>query len=75
MKRKAETDLSRYDWSRAVRGRHAEKARRSIRLVAIEPALFAHFGSAEAVNEALRALVAAAATVKRPAKKRRTARE
>ena len=71
MKKKAETDLSRYDWNQSSRGRHVEQARRSLPQVWIEPDLFAHFGSSEAVNTALRALVEAARTVKHPAKRAR----
>lgn len=75
--KKAETDLSRYDWSKAKRGRHLERARRSLAPVLLDPEVVAHFESAEAINAALRAIVDAAQLVKpvkakprRPAKKR-----
>lgn len=50
---------------RQPRGNYAAKARRSFALALVEPALFAHFGSPEAINAALRALVEAAGVVKR----------
>ncbi len=75
--KKDETDLSRYDWSKSKRGRHLERARRSLAPVLLDPELVAYFESPEAINAALRALVDAAQLVKpakakgrRPAKKR-----
>lgn len=75
--KKDETDLTRYDWSKAKRGRHLERARRSLAPVLLDPELVAYFESAEAINAALRAIVDAAQLVKpaktkarRPAKKR-----
>jgi len=65
--KKAETDLSRYDWSKAKRGRHLERARRSLAPVLLDPELVAYFESPEAINAALRAIVDAAKLVK-PAK-------
>jgi hypothetical protein len=59
---------------RLPRGKYAEKARRSFAIAIVEPALFARFGSSEAINAALRALVEAADTVKRPAKAKRRSR-
>jgi uncharacterized DUF497 family protein len=59
---------------RLRRGKYAEKARRSFAVVIVEPALFARFGSSEAVNAALRAVVEAADNVKRPVKSRKRAR-
>ena len=65
--KKAETDLSRYDWSKAKRGRHLERARRSLAPVLLDPEIVAYFESPEAINAALRAIVDAAQLVK-PAK-------
>jgi hypothetical protein len=62
--KKAETDLSRYDWSKAERGRRLERARRSLTLVLLDPEIVARFESTEAINAALRALVDAALLVK-----------
>jgi hypothetical protein len=70
-RRPPETSLDRYDWSKATRGRFAKRFPRDAHAVVIDPALWASFGSAEAVNEALRAAVAVAKVV-RPAKARRT---
>jgi hypothetical protein len=47
-----------------ARGKYAEKARRSFAVALIDPAVFAHFGSSEAVNAALRALIDASKTVR-----------
>lgn len=41
--KKNETDLSRYDWTKAKRGRHLERARRSLAPVLLDPELVAHF--------------------------------
>jgi hypothetical protein len=75
--KKAETDLSRYDWTKAKRGRHLARARRSLAPVLLDPEIVAHFESTEAINAALRAIVDAAQLVKpakarlrRPSKKR-----
>jgi hypothetical protein len=70
-------EMPEIDFSRARRlrrGKYAEKARRSFAVALVEPALFARFGSSEAINGALRAVVEAADTVKRPAKARRGSR-
>jgi len=65
--KKDETDLSRYDWTKAKRGRLLDRARRSLTPVLLDPELVAHFESPEAINAALRAIVDAAQLVK-PAK-------
>lgn len=57
---------------RLSRGKYAEKARRSFAVAIVEPALFARFGSSQAINAALRALVEAADTVKPTKAKRRS---
>ena len=67
---------------RLPRGKYAEKARRSFEIALVEPEVFAHFGSSEAINVALKALVDAAGAMKpvrkgprpsRPRRKRRAA--
>lgn len=68
-----EIDLSRA--RRLRRGKYAEKARRSFAVALVEPELFARFGSSEAINDALRAVIEAADTVKPPAKARRASRK
>lgn len=50
---------------RLRRGKYAAKARASFAVALVEPSLFAKFGSSEAVNAALRAVVNAAASLKR----------
>lgn len=50
---------------RLPRGKYAAKARRSFAVALVEPEIFAHFGSSEAVNAALKALVDAAGVMKR----------
>jgi hypothetical protein len=62
--KKDEADLSRYDWSKAKRGRHLERAQRSLAPVLLDPELVAHFDGAEGINAALRAIVEAAQLVK-----------
>jgi hypothetical protein len=59
---------------RLARGKYADKARRSFAVAIVEPEVFARFGSSQAINAALRALVDAADTVKRPAKAKRRSR-
>jgi len=54
--RPSETSLERYDWSKARRGRWAGKLG-TPRVAFIRPELWEHFGSNEAINEALEALV------------------
>ena len=54
--RPAETSLERYDWSKARRGRWAGRVE-TPRVAFIRPELWDHFGSNEAINEALEALV------------------
>jgi len=63
--------MDRYDWSKATRGRFAKRFPRSAHAVVIDPAVWPSFGSAEAVNEALRAAVEVAKAV-RPSKGKRT---
>jgi hypothetical protein len=63
--------MDRYDWSKSTRGRFAKRFPRDAHAVVIDSALWPSFGSAQAVNEALRAAVAMANAV-RPARPRRT---
>ena len=62
-------DIPEVDFStmrRMPRGKYVAKARRSFAVALVEPEIFAHFGSSEAVNAALKALVDAAGTMKPP---------
>lgn len=56
------------------RGKYPAKARRSFEVALVEPELFSHFGSSEAINAALRALVDAAGAMKRPGSPQRRRR-
>ncbi len=56
---------------RLPRGKYASKARRSFAVALVEPEVFAYFGSSEAVNAALKALVDAAGVMKPPKATRR----
>ena len=72
-------EIPEVDFSKAKRlprGNYAEKARRSfaVAVAIVEPQLFARFGSSEAVNAALRAVVEAADAVKHPARTKRSSR-
>jgi hypothetical protein len=70
-------EIPEVDFSKAKRlprGKYAEKARRSFAVAIVEPELFARFGSSEAVNAALRAVIEAAEVVKHPARARRASR-
>ncbi|HTB76523.1 MAG TPA: hypothetical protein VK762_24920 [Polyangiaceae bacterium] len=58
-----ETSMNRYDWGRSTRGRYAKRFPRDAHAVVIDPALWPSFGSADAVNEALRAAVEVAKAV------------
>jgi hypothetical protein len=66
-----EESLERYDWSRATRGRYASRFPRNAHAVVINPQLWPHFGTAEAVNEGLRALVKMAELAAKVSRKRR----
>jgi hypothetical protein len=50
-----------YDFSGGVRGKYADQYRRGTNVVFLDPEVAAAFPDSEAVNEALRALVAIAA--------------
>ncbi|HEY8076541.1 MAG TPA: hypothetical protein VIF62_20595 [Labilithrix sp.] len=69
-----EVDLA--SMRRLPRGKFAARARRSFAVALVEPEIFAQFGSSEAVNAALKALLDAAGTMKTgPARARRRARK
>lgn len=79
MKRKSRApsilDMSRYDWSKATRGRFAERfAGRSrkppMAVRVIDDDLIAAFPDSDSVNRALRALVDAARASRRPSRRR-----
>ena len=68
-------EIPEVDFSKAKRlprGKYVDKARRSFAIV--EPELFARYGSSEAVNAALRAVIEAADAMKYPAKAKRSSR-
>jgi hypothetical protein len=70
-------EIPEVDFSKAKRlprGKYAAKARRSFAVAIVEPDLFARFGSSEAVNAALRAVVEAADAVRFPAQAGRRSR-
>lgn len=54
----AETMRNEYDFSSGVRGKYAERFRAGTNLVLLDPDVAATFTDAEAVNRALRALIA-----------------
>jgi hypothetical protein len=68
MARRAETDLNRYDWTRAARGKYVEKARRSLEVLAVDRKTVAALGGPDAVLRILQAL--AASLEPRPRKRR-----
>lgn len=49
--------LDEYDFSKGVRGKYAKSYAEGTNVVVLAPDVAAHFPDAEAVNEALRALV------------------
>ena len=70
-------EIPEIDFSRAKRlerGKYADKARRSFAVALVDPALFARFGSSEAINAALKVIVEAADTIKQPVKAKRGSR-
>ncbi len=69
MARKSETDLSRYDWSRATRGKYVEKARRSLEVIVIDKKSAKALGGPEAIRAILQTLAEAI----EPRRKRRRA--
>jgi hypothetical protein len=69
-----ETSLDRYDWTKATRGRYLARFRRSAHVVLLSPDLWRHFGSAEAVEQALELLVRASSLASRPRRSARRSR-
>ena len=70
-------EIPEVDFSKAKRlprGKYAAKARRSFAIAIVEPDLFARFGSSDAVNAALRAVVEATDAVRFPARAKRPSR-
>lgn len=59
-----EDALERYDWGKAVRGRHAHRFPKGAHAVVIDPELWRHFGTADAVNDGLRVLLKMATLAK-----------
>ena len=53
---KSETDLARYDWTRASRGKYTEKARRSLEVLVVDKKTITALGGPEAVLRILHAL-------------------
>ncbi len=68
-----ETSMDRYDWSRSTRGRYAKRFPADAHAVVIDPALWPSFGSADAVNEALRAALEVAKAVRTVKGRRKSA--
>jgi hypothetical protein len=62
---------------RLARGKYVAKARRSFAVALVEPEIYAQFGSSEAVNAALKALLEAADSIKSrpPTRSRRRSRK
>ncbi len=60
-----------YDFSKGVRNKYAARLRRGTNVVLLDPDVAAAFGSAKAVNRALRALMAASPQ-RSPRARRRT---
>jgi hypothetical protein len=70
----SETNLARYDWTRAKRGRLAGRAAKASALLRILDAdLAARFPDSRSVNEALRAMVAIEDAMPRKRTRRRRA--
>ena len=56
MGRKAETDLSRYDFSKAKRGKYLQKAQRSLETIVVDKKALKTLGGPDAVAALLKAL-------------------
>ncbi len=59
MARNDETDLNRYDWSKATRGKYVEKARRSFETIVIDKKTAKALGGPEAIVRILHAIAEA----------------
>ena len=53
---RSETGLARYDWTRAARGKYADKARRSLEVLVVDKKTVTALGGPEAVLRILHAL-------------------
>jgi hypothetical protein len=65
---RSETDMKRYDWSRAERGKYAAKARRSLasfEAIYIDKKLAKTLGGPDAIRKILEALGASLASAKK----------
>ncbi|HEX3346211.1 MAG TPA: hypothetical protein VHS09_16625 [Polyangiaceae bacterium] len=69
MAHKPETDLTRYDWTKAERGKYAARARRSLEVVTLDKKVVAALGGPDRVAAILRALADALGD-KKPKKRR-----
>ena len=70
MVRKRDTDLSRYDWSKATRGKYLDKAKRSFESVLLDRKAVETLGGPDALREIVATL---AKSVREGRKKRRAA--
>jgi hypothetical protein len=50
--------LSEYDFSRGVRGKYAKRYHQKVNVAVLAPDVAEHFANSEAVNQALRSVVA-----------------
>jgi hypothetical protein len=64
MARKRETDLTRYDWRKAERGKYLEKAEGSLELVMLDKNVVKALGGPLAIASILRALADAVGATK-----------
>ncbi len=71
MAHKSETDLSRYDWTKAERGKYASRVRGSLATIAVDKKVLKALGGPDRVAGILRALADAIGETK--PKKRRAA--
>jgi len=70
MARKSETDLTRYDWSKAERGKYLEKAKRSFESVLLDRKAVETLGGPDALREIVATL---AKSIREGRKKHRAA--
>lgn len=59
-----EDTMERYDWGKAIRGRHAHRFPKEAHAVVIAPELWRYFETADAVNDGLRVLLKVAMLAK-----------
>ena len=70
MARKSETDLTRYDWTKATRGKYLQKANRSFESVILDRKAVKTLGGPDAIREIVETL---ARTIRDARKKHRAA--